>query len=94
MAEMAGPLPGNELIGPGIADLRAGRETANALLVSMAAPRLRALGFDVQGASEASASHRLYELLCDEGSGAHSRYNALVRRVVSFLRAAEHAAAG
>jgi hypothetical protein len=43
----------------------------------------------------AQPSHRLYELLAQtDGSAAHSRYNALVRRIVSFARAAEHAAAG
>jgi hypothetical protein len=38
-------------------------------------------------------SHRLYELLSETGGGAHSRYNALVARIVSFARAAEHASA-
>jgi len=38
----------------------------------------------------ASAELRLYVLLqAEEGDGAHSRYNALVRRLVSFERAAE-----
>jgi hypothetical protein len=36
------------------------------------------------------AEHRLYALLAAEDSdSAHSRYNALVRRLVSFERAAE-----
>jgi hypothetical protein len=38
-------------------------------------------------------SHRLYELLARTQPSAHSRYNALVGRIVSFARAAEHAAA-
>ena len=37
-----------------------------------------------------SPEHRLYELLAAEDSdSAHSRYNALVRRLVSYERAAE-----
>jgi hypothetical protein len=37
--------------------------------------------------------HRLYALLArTEGDAAHSRFNALIRRLVSFERAAESAA--
>jgi hypothetical protein len=64
------------------------------LLVAMAAPRLRSLGFDVPSVEGTGSSHRLYELLAESDSGAHSRYNALVGRVVSFVRAAEHAPTG
>jgi len=78
----------------GLEDLAAGRETAPALVVAMAAPRLRALGFDVPAGPGERSSHRLYELLSEEGPGAHSRYNALVRRIASFARSAEHAPTG
>jgi hypothetical protein len=38
----------------------------------------------------ADPEHRLYALLVeDDPDGAHARYNALVRRVVSYARAAE-----
>lgn len=74
----------------GLEDLVVGSETEASLLVSMAAPRLRALGFDVPDGFSAP-SHRLYELISASNAGAHSRYNALVRRAVSFARAAEHA---
>jgi hypothetical protein len=89
-------LPGHELVGQGLADLVDGRESEAALLVAMAAPRLRALGFDVpEGSGGEMPSHRLYELISAEsGRGAHSRYNALVARMVSFARAAEHASSG
>jgi hypothetical protein len=86
-------LPGHELVSEGLADLAAGRESVAGLLVEMAAPRLRELGIDVPRVTGQNASHRLFELL-SESDGAHSRYNALVARVVSFSRAAEHAAAG
>jgi hypothetical protein len=82
-------LPGEELVAQGLADLRAGVESAEALLVSIGAPRLTALGFEVPDPL-AFAEHRLYQLLrAQAGDAAHSRYNALVRRLVSFERAAE-----
>lgn len=77
----------------GLADLAAGRESESSLLVAMAAPRLRRLGFDVPEGGGERPSHRLYELLSETDQGAHSRYNALVARVVSFARAAERASA-
>jgi hypothetical protein len=84
-------LPGGDLIAAGLEDLRRGEESLSALLVRIASPRLRQLAFDVpQGDPNAPLpEHRLYELLAAEhGDNAHSRYNALIRRLVSFTRAA------
>lgn len=82
-------LPGGDLIEKGIGDLREDRETVEALLVSVGAPRLRRIGFDVPAPIE-SPEHRLYERLAAENAdAAHGRYNALIRRLVSFERAAE-----
>lgn len=82
------PLPGAELVGVGLADLRSGTESDESLLVSMAAPRLRTLGFDVPTPLP-DPELRLYRRLADRhGVAAHARYNALVRRLVSFQRAA------
>lgn len=82
-------LPGADLVERGCADLERGIESIEALLVSIGAPRLRQLGIDVQRPIE-DAEHRLYALLArDEPDAAHSRYNALIRRLVSFERAAE-----
>lgn len=59
------------------------------MLVLAGGPRLRNLGFDVPDVSY-FPEHRLWELLAAEDSdSAHSRYNALIRRLVSFERAAE-----
>lgn len=81
-------LPGAELIETGLADLSNRMETVESLLVSMAAPRLRTLGFAVP-VPFADAELRLYHRLAGQhGTAAHSRYNALVRRLVSFQRAA------
>ena len=84
----AADLPGAELIATGLADLGNRTETDEPLLVSMAAPRLRTLGFDVP-APFADPELRLYRrLAARHGAAAHSQYNALVRRLVSFQRAA------
>lgn len=87
-------LPGHELVSAGLRDLAAGRETEASLLVTMAAPRLRALGIDVPAVAAGNPSHLLYRNLAAHGENAHSRYNALVRRMASFARAAEHASTG
>jgi len=82
-----GAIPGEDLIRQGLADLAAGIETEAALLVSVGAPRLRRLGFDVSGAFM-NAEHRLYAFMARSGTdAAHGRYNALLRRLVSFERA-------
>jgi hypothetical protein len=81
-------LPGSEIVAKGIDDLAGGTESPESLLVSIGAPRLRRLGLDVPNPFD-SPEHRLYELLrAAHGDAAHSRYNALVRRLVSFERAA------
>ena len=82
-------LPGADLVEAGLRDVAAGAETVESLLVSVGRPRLRALGFDVPHRFD-EPERRLYELLsAEDPDSAHSRYNALVRRLVSFERAAE-----
>ncbi len=82
-------LPGADLIERGIADLAQGRETVESLLASIGALRLEALGYELRAPVDAP-EHRLYDLLAAEDSdAAHTRYNALIRRLVSFERAAE-----
>jgi hypothetical protein len=84
---MRADLPGAELVEQGLADLAERRESVPALLVSVGAPRLREAGFEIPWAFD-EPEHRLYEALArTEGKAAHSRYNALVRRLVSFERA-------
>ena len=82
-------LPGAELVEDGIADLGREVESVASLLVSIGAPRLARLGFHIPPPLP-SPEHRLYALLASEDpDSAHARYNALVRRLVSFERAAE-----
>ncbi|MCI0589617.1 MAG: hypothetical protein L0323_22610 [Planctomycetes bacterium] len=81
-------LPGADLVEQGLADLASGVESNAALLVLIGAPRLRRLGVEVPRTGVVRPEHRLYERLAAEaGDAAHSRYNALVRRLVSFERA-------
>ena len=84
-------LPASDLIEAGLRDLREQRETIASLLVSIGAPKLRSLGIDVPDSSPAidsSPEHRLYDFLAiDNPDAAHSKYNALVRKLVSFERA-------
>lgn len=85
-------MPGGDLIAQGLRDLRAGSETIEALLVSMTASRLRAVGIDVPPAFP-DAELRMYaQLTALHGDDAFGQYNALRRRIVSFARAAECAA--
>jgi hypothetical protein len=81
--------PGGDLVRKGLADLAEAHETIEALLVSIAAPRLARWGL-LAGAPLTDPEHRLYERLAREDpDSAHSRYNALLRRLVSFERALE-----
>lgn len=85
-------LPGGDLVREGIEELREGKESVASLLVAIGAPRLRLLGVPIPETPIAEAEHRLYELLArTDSDSAHSRYNALVRRLVSFERAAAYA---
>jgi len=87
--EVSDALPGADLIRAGLRDIRDGVESIEALLVLVGAPRLRRIGFDVPD-TPYFPEDRLYERLAAEDSdSAHSRYNALIRKLVSFERAAE-----
>ena len=86
---MPGSLPGEELIGQGIDDLAQGKVSVASLLVSIGAMRLRVAGLSVPQPIP-DADHQLYALLAMEfGDDAHSRYNGLLRRLVSYERAIE-----
>jgi hypothetical protein len=82
--------PGEDFIRQGIRDLAQGLETIPALLVSIGAPRLRRLAQPIPKQVFSSPEHRLYEKLRKSNPDAsHSQYNALIRRLVSYERAAE-----
>ena len=85
-------LPGEELVAAGLSDLLQGRETEDSLLVLIAAPRLRRLGLNIpERTSPLPFEHQLYARLAERlGTAAHSHYNGLIRRIVSYARALEH----
>jgi hypothetical protein len=89
-------MPGADLVTIGLADLAAGRETVEAMLVSCARARLLRLGYVLATDAVESPERRLYALVEAQvgPERAHSRYNALRRRLVSFLESSGHAPTG
>ena len=88
--ELLPRLPGAELVGDGIAALERGEQTVEALLVSLAAARLRDIGLNIPQAADhvAEPNLALYEAVRYAG-GDHFDYNALLGRLSSFADAAE-----
>lgn len=84
--------PGDDLVQRGLTDLAQGVESVEALLVCIGAPRLRACGVMVSSvpAQPEFPEMRLYRRLHREDADtAHARYNALVRRLISYEQALE-----
>lgn len=84
------PYPGGDLVAKGLHDLELSTPTEEALLVSIASPRLQKLGFEVPELRQVPYPHEhaLYEALeARLGRGAHGAYNALIGRIVSFANA-------
>ena len=87
---LPGVFPGAEIVRNGLRDLARGDGSLEAHLVSLAAPRLKVLGFAVPPGLIDSPEIKLYRLLeAKYGHGAHSKYNAYTRRLVRFLRAVQ-----
>jgi hypothetical protein len=84
-------LPGEDLVTQGLADLAKGILSESALLVLVAGPRLRGLGIEVpQWPLDEPFEHALYSLIEERlGTAAHSYYNSLIRRIVSYAHALE-----
>ena len=88
MADGLGALPGGDLVEQGLRDCARGVLSTEALLDSIGAPRLGRVGFHVPNPIP-DAERQLYDQLrIEDTDSAHARYNALVRRLVSFERAA------
>lgn len=81
-------LPGADLVAKGIEALRRGQRTQEAFLVAVAATRLAALGVRIPQVAFAikTPNLTLYDAVCEAGGG-HSQYNALLRRLTSFIHA-------
>ena len=84
-------LPGADLVQQGLTDLKEGRTTEAALLLLVAGPSLRSLGIDIpERACARPHHHLLYEKIEERlGEEAHSYYNSLIRRIVSYAHALE-----
>ena len=82
-------LPGGELVRQGLADFISGQCTAPACLIGIAQTRLTRAGLLPASAPATipEPERELYRLLRKSGGDAYSRYNALLRELVSF----EHA---
>jgi hypothetical protein len=84
-------LPGGALIQEGLADHRAGLQTIAACLVRIASPRLSRAGLiHPEATDDEGVELELYQLLSGEGGRAYSRYNSLLRELLSFEHALDH----
>ncbi len=79
-------LPGEEIIREGLRDYHSGPLSVAACLVAIARPRLLRAGLLTQGARAGmnDPELQLYRLLGAQKGDAYSRYNALLRELVSF----------
>ena len=84
-------LPGAARITRGLRDAGEGRATADALLVAIAAGRLRELGLPVPNAETLGrdAELALYALLCQVADDPYAAYNAALAELDSFLSSLE-----
>ncbi len=82
-------LPGGEMMREGLADFQCGRCTVAACLVAIARTRLSRVGLLPKSVVNPfpEPERQLYRLLRQAGGDAYSRYNALVRELVSFENA-------
>ncbi len=79
-------LPGEALVRRGLADVRSGHDSIAACLVHIARPRLSRAGLLPGNINQTFTEPeiRLYQLLKQESGDAYSRYNALLRELISF----------
>ena len=91
-SDLLAGLPGEALLREGLADFQSGRRSIPACLAAIAGPRLRRLGLLPPARSQSlpEPELQLYRLLRQQGGDAYSRYNALVRELVSFEQALDH----
>ncbi len=90
-------LPGADLIASGIEALQRGEPSVEALLVMVGESRMRAAGLELPECPPLPHSPEiaLYNAIgARHPTDTHSRYNALIRRLVSFERALERMSRG
>jgi hypothetical protein len=80
-------LPGGDLIRRGLSDYAEGRVTPESCLLAVGWSRLQRGGLPMPAKAVERFPQpelQLYHLLCAETGDAYSRYNSLLRRLVSF----------
>jgi hypothetical protein len=92
LQDLISDLPGTALIQQVSQDYQANRHTMPSSLVRMARRRLVKAGLldSAVPQHDINAELELYQLLSHEGNQAHSRYNALIRELISFEHALDH----
>jgi hypothetical protein len=90
--DLISELPGEQLVRQGLLDFQSGLSTIPAFLVCIARLRLSRAGLMPQSVPDrfSEPELQLYRLLRLEGGDAYSRYNALLRELVSFENALDH----
>lgn len=85
-------MPGAELIQEGLRDYQCGRHSIPACLVRIAMPRLIRAGLMRDSTpTDDGAELELYQLVSSsEGPQSYSRYDALLRELISFEHALDH----
>ncbi len=82
--------PGHEFIEQGLLDISQAKSTIYSALLFSAKSRLENLGIVLNGVSPIDPSMELYQsLYLQYGDAAHSKFNALNRRLISFMRSVE-----
>jgi hypothetical protein len=85
-------LPGGELIRRGLSDYAEGRVTPESCLLAVGWSRLERGGLSMPAKTPVSFPEpemQLYSLLRSEQGDAYSRYNSLLRRLISFEQSLE-----
>lgn len=86
-------LPGGDLIHRGLSDYAEGRVTPEACLLAVGWSRLERGGLRMPVKSPLhfpQPEMQLYSILSGQGGDAYSRYNSLLRRLISFEQSLEH----
>lgn len=97
MRTVPADLPGADLVASGVEDLQRGEPSVEALLVMVGESRLRAAGLELPQCPTLPHPPEiaLYNAIgAEHPTDTHSRYNALIRRLVSFERALERLSRG
>lgn len=91
LEELISDLPGSQLIQDGLRDYHDHRHTIPSCIVRIARYRLAKAGLmESLPKPDIDAELDLYSLLSEEGNQAHSKYNALIRELISFEHALDH----